>query len=199
MKSHSLSCCFLISVNVPDYLVNSSYPWLQAPWCLDSIFYSPLFLVHNMSPGNICSVSGGGRRGKPLWTREGTLGEVPCLLWLWCRHSSGTVGEWDGDGSWNGKGIRIFFKKFGLGQGLGVMAGFEEGYDQQVSSRIDHRGKKIEPFLMGGSKFVCCGLWDWNNRTRKEGKGAKKGHRKEKHQKGRRKTGIFRVLEAKRS
>jgi len=40
------------------------------------------------------------------------------------------------------------------------MAGFEEGYDQQVRSRIDHRGKKIEPFLMGDSKFVCCGLWD---------------------------------------
>ena len=40
------------------------------------------------------------------------------------------------------------------------MAGFEEGYDQQVSSRIDHRGKKIELFLMGCSKFVCCGLWD---------------------------------------
>lgn len=24
----------------------------------------------------------------------------------------------------------------------------------------DHRGKKIKSFLMGGSKFVCCGLWD---------------------------------------
>lgn len=53
-----------------------------------------------------------------------------------------------------------FLKKSGLGQGMGVMAGFEEGYDQQVSSRIDHRGKKIKSFLMGGSKFVCCGLWD---------------------------------------
>ena len=37
------------------------------------------------------------------------------------------------------------------------------------------------------------------NRTRKEGKGANKGDRKEKHQKGRRKTGIFSVLEAKSS
>ena len=53
-----------------------------------------------------------------------------------------------------------FLKKSGLGQGMGVMAGFEEGYDQQVSSRIDHRGKKIKSFLMGGSKFVCSGLWD---------------------------------------
>lgn len=52
---------------------------------------------------------------------------------------------------------------------------------------------------MVGSKFVCCGLWDWNNRTRKEGQGASKGDGKEKHQKGRIKTGIFSVQEAKRS
>ena len=65
-----------------------------------------------------------------------------------------------GMGAGMGKKFAFFFKKFGLGQGMGEMAGFEEGYDQQVSSRIDHRGKKIELFLMGCSKFVCCGLWD---------------------------------------
>lgn len=54
------------------------------------------------------------------------------------------MGECEGDGNWNGKGICFFVKKFSLGQGMGVIAGFEEGYDQQVSSRIDHRGKKID-------------------------------------------------------
>lgn len=104
-------------------------------------FYSSLFLVHNMSPGNICSVSGDGRRGTFV-DQGGLLGKVPCLLWLWCRHSSGTVGEWEEMGAGMGKGICIFKEIWSwVGDGSDV-AGFERGYDQQVSSRIDHRERR---------------------------------------------------------
>lgn len=85
-----------------------------------SVFCSPLFLVHNMSLRSICSVNGGGRSRKPLWNRKGkgTLGKVPCLVWLWSRAQ-----QWNGGwmkremGARRGKDFAFSLRSLALGRG----------------------------------------------------------------------------------